>query len=93
MKIYKEFKELTKLYGKIKRIVEKLEEKVDLEGIHIDTARLVSMTKEELSNFDLVDDEYYVSQSRGYLEDDFYGYLWFATDVPGQYVQVYFSTY
>lgn len=54
----------------------------------------MSLSKEEIQDFrDSGDenDDYFVSQSTGWTCDDYYGHLWFKTDVPGQYVRVYFE--
>lgn len=97
MNIYKEIKKIAMLNGRLKRLIEQLEAKnsdLGCSGIHWETAKLVTLSKEEINYFKERGDEtedYFVSQSRGYVEDSFYGYLWFKTDVPGQYVKVYFE--
>lgn len=92
MNIYKEIKEIAKCNSKIERLVDKLSEKFDVgEDIEWDTAIFVSMKDEDLKRLDLVDDDYYSDHHKGYWEDDFYGWLYFKTDVPGQYVRVHFQ--
>lgn len=96
MNIYKEIKEIAKCNSKIKRLADKVNEKMQTDNfscndIEWETARLVTMSRKDLEKLDLVDDDYYSEHHRGYLEDDFYGWLYFKTDVPGQYVKVHFS--
>ncbi|MBQ8559067.1 MAG: hypothetical protein IJ439_03680 [Tyzzerella sp.] len=93
MKQYKEIKQIAKYIQKIQRLSEQLAERIDVDDIEWNTAHLVSMSKEQLSHLELVADEYYVKQYQGYIEDDFYGWLYYATDVPGQYVKVHFGSY
>lgn len=90
MNIYKEIKEIAKCNSKIERLVKKVSEKVYCDDIDWQTAHLVTMSKKQLEKLPLVDNDYYSDQHRGYYEDDFYGWLYFKTDVPGQYVKVYF---
>lgn len=61
------------------------------DGIEWNTALFVSMKDEDLKRLDLVDDDYYSDHHKGYWEDDFYGFLYFKTDVPGQYVRIHFQ--
>lgn len=46
-----------------------------------------------LDNGGLVDDDYYCRQHTGCCEDDYYGELYFKTDVPGQFVEISFGYY
>lgn len=95
MKIYKEIKEIAKCVAKINRMVEKLQDEgFDIEGIAWITAQFVALDKEDIENFKYtngVTEDYFVSQSCGYLGDDYSGHLYFKTSVPGQYVRVYFE--
>ena len=94
MNIYKEAKEIAKHNEKIKYLADKLEEKIDAEGIDWSTAQFVNLSKADIEGFDpvtSVTEDYLVDQSTGYCEDDYYGWLYFKTDVPGQYVRVYFA--
>ena len=92
MKIYKEIKEIAKCNSKIERLIDRLSERFDVgDGIEWNTALFVSMKDEDLKRLDLVDDDYYSDHHKGYWEDDFYGFLYFKTDVPGQYVRVHFQ--
>ena len=93
MKRFKEIKKIAKCMEKAKKLAEQLEEKIETSDVEWETAHFVSMSKEELSHLDLVDDEYYVKQYQGYIEDDFYGWLYYATNIPGQYVKVHFGSY
>lgn len=91
MNIYKEIKEIAKCNSKIERLAKKVSDKLSFDDIEWETAHLVTMSKKELEKFPLVDNDYYSDQHVGYCEDDFYGWLYFKTDVPGQYVKVHFS--
>lgn len=95
MKIYKEIKEIAKCRAKMNRMVENLQDKgLDPEGIAWFTAQFVTLKKKDIENFKYtngVTEDYFVSQSCGYLGDDYSGHLYFKTSVPGQYVRVYFE--
>lgn len=93
MIVYKEIKEIAKSNAKIAHLVQKLEDKgFDAYGIEWNTTTFVSLSKEDIESLNLSETEgYYVSQSQGYIEDDFFGHLYFKTNVPGQYVRVYFQ--
>lgn len=100
MIIIPEMKKIAGLNHKIGRLAEIVSEKMDVDGLDFRSAYLVSGCKvkgnhlyqdgERLDNYGLTDDLYYCSQYTGYCEDDFYGTLYFKTDVPGQYVAVPF---
>lgn len=72
----------------------------ETDDLHLENARLIDGCKEKnghlfrgkcmLDNSGLVDDQFYCHQTQGYCEDDFYGTLYFKTNVPGQFVQVPF---
>lgn len=96
MTIYKEIKRIAILNDKLRRFIELIDSKYgDIgEGVDWNTAELVTLSKKDIQNFresGNETDDYFVAQSTGYLCDDFYGHLWFKTDVPGQYVKVYFE--
>lgn len=94
MNTYKEIKEIAKCLAKINHLAEKLSKKIDVEGVDWSSATFVSISKEDIDNFDpvtSVTEDYLVAQSTGYCEDDYYGYLFFKTDVPGQFVRVYYE--
>lgn len=103
MNIHKEFKEIAKLNQKRDKLINKIEEKVDTCGYDYTRAYLISGCKEKdghlyrngkrLDNNGLVDDDYYCRQHTGMLGDDFYGTLFFKTDVPGQFVAVPFEAW
>lgn len=91
MKTFKEVKEIAKCVAKIGRLAEKMHDYIDTDGIEWYTATFVSLTKEDIDDFEEnngVTEEYFVTQSTGYCEDCYYGELYFKTDVPGQYVRV-----
>lgn len=104
MTIIPEIKKIACMNAAVERLVEKLAIKLydtDLEGMDFSNAYLVNGCKEKkghlfcgskrLDNYGLVDDLYYCNQHTGYCEDDFYGTLYFKTDVPGQFVAVSFE--
>lgn len=98
MNIYKEIKKIASLNAKIKNLVNLLDEKYGediFEGIDWNSAELVTLSKSEIQDFKRSGnstDDYFVKQQHGYCEDYFYGSLFFKTDVPGQYVKVFFET-
>ena len=95
MNILKEVKEIAKKNAQIKILIDKLSNNIDTEDIDWATASFVSLPKEEIKRFKRTNcetEDYFVDQWTGYVEDSFYGYLYFKTDVPGQYVRVHFST-
>lgn len=101
MIIIPELKKIAGLNDKIRRLAEKVAEKVDADGLCLDGAYLISGCSAKgkhlyhnggrLDNYGLTDDLYYCEQYSGYCEDSFYGRLYFKTDVPGQYVVVPFE--
>ena len=100
MTIIPELKKIAGLNDKIRRLAEKASEKMEADGLDLQSAYLVSGCKVKgnhlyqdgcrLDNYGLTDDLYYCDQYTGYCEDDFYGTLYFKTDVPGQYVAIPF---
>lgn len=100
MTIIAELKKIAGLNDKIRRLAEIASEKVEADGLDLQSAYLVSGCKVKgnhlyqdgcrLDNYGLTDDLYYCDQYTGYCEDDFYGTLYFKTDVPGQYVAIPF---
>ena len=101
MKIIPELKKIAGLNDKINHLAKIAGEKLDLDGLELASAYLVSgcsargkhLYKDghQLDNYGLTDDLYYCNQHQGYCEDSFCGTLYFKTDVPGQYVAVPFS--
>lgn len=94
MKVYKEIKEIAKCMAKLKSNVEKLGEKFETADIDWTTSEFVNLSKKDIEKFERtngVTEDYYVEQHCGYCEDDFYGWLWFKTDVNGQFIKVHFS--
>ena len=101
MIIIPELKKIAGLNDRIRHLAEKASEKMDADGLDLQSAYLVCgckakgghlyKDKHRLDNYGLTDDLYYCDQYTGYCEDDFYGTLYFKTDVPGQYVAVPFS--
>lgn len=100
MTIFPEMKKIAGMNAAIERLAQKLSMKMDLEGLNFKDAYLISGCKEEkghlihagaaLDNAGLVDGLYYCNQHTGYCEDDYYGTLYFKTNVPGQFVAVPF---
>lgn len=104
MNIYPEIKQIVELNEKITQLIEKLSSQLDVDGCDFYDAYFVENCEEinnhlydskenQLDNdsYGLIDDDYYCCQYTGYCEDDFYGTLYFKTDVPGQFVAVPFS--
>lgn len=95
MNTYKEIKEIAKCVSKIQRLAKKLEEELCIDGMDWERAELVSLTKEQIRRFEKTNGvtfSYFVEQHQyDYSEDSYYGWLWFKTDVNGQYVKVPFE--
>lgn len=101
MTIIPELKKIACLNAKIKRLEGIVGEKIDADGLGLESAYLISGCSAKgghlyqngcrLDNSGLVDDLYYCDQHTGYCEDYFFGTLYFKTDVPGQYVAVPFD--
>lgn len=102
MIIIPELKKIAGMNEKIKRLSERLEEEYDIDGLEWERAYLVSGCRvkgqslynsdgHRLNNSGLVDDLYFCNQYTGYCGDDFYGTLYFKTNVPGQFVAVPFA--
>lgn len=96
MRKFKEIKTIASAMAKIRNLAGEIDKKYGeiAEGVDWTTAEFVSLTKEDIQHFKAHGNEtenYFVDQNIGYLGDDFYGYVYFATDVPGQYVKVCFE--
>lgn len=101
MTIIPELKKIAGLNAKIERLVKIVGNKIDADGLGVESAYLISgcsikgkhLYKDgrRLDNCGLTDDLYYCDQHTGWCEDDFHGTLYFKTDVPGQYVAVPFD--
>lgn len=52
--------------------------------------KLYDEAGDRLDNSGLVNDNYYLYQRAGYLEDDFYGTVFYATDEPGNFIAIPF---
>ena len=101
MTVIPELKKIAGLNAKIKRLAEIVGEKIDADGLGLESAYLISgcsvkgnhlyQNGHRLDNCGLTDDLYYCDQYTGWCEDDFHGTLYFKTDVPGQYVAVPFD--
>ncbi len=98
MKRFKDIKRIANKMAQIHRLAEKLKNELDCEGIEWNTAVLISglqgksdgLYQDGVMIAEYVDD-YYCAQSQGYASDYYYGHLYFKTDVPGQYVRVWFE--
>lgn len=101
MIVLSEIKKIAGLNAAISRLSKILDEKMDTEGLDWRSAYFVDGCKERsghlyrngerLDRDGLVDDLYYCTQYTGYCGDDFYGTLYFKTNVHGQFVAVPFS--
>lgn len=98
MTVIPELKKIAALNDKISRLAKIVGEKIDADGLGIESAYLISgcsvkgnhlyKNGKQLDDYGLTDDLYFCDQSTGYSGDYFYGTLYFKTDVPGQYVAV-----
>lgn len=103
MRVYNELKKIACMNQKIEMLSNKLAQKIGLDDIDLSSARLVSGLSERfghlyrngvmIDNSGLVNDDYYCCQHTGYIEDEFFGKLYFKTNVPGQFVEIDFHTY
>lgn len=101
MIIIPELKKIAGANAKIKRLAEIVGQKMDADGLCLESAYLISgcsakgkhlyQDGHRLDNYGLINDLYYCDQHTGYCEDHFYGTLYFKTNVPGQYVAVPFD--
>lgn len=95
MKIYKEVSEIANKLSEINSLVDKLEEyRLDIHGVDWTTAKFFTPDEDDIKYFEDtngVTEDYYVTQNIGYCEDYCYGHLYFKTDIPNQYVKVYFE--
>lgn len=94
MNVYPEVKKICSLNLKMAELIKKLSDKIDLGGVRWETAEFVKLNKQDIEYMKeryYETNDYFTEQHVGYQEDDFYGYLYFKTDVPGQYVRVYFA--
>ena len=96
-----EIAKIAELNEEIKRLCEVVEEKLDCDGLDLGCACFVENCVEKnghlyeaggrLDNCGMVDNDYYCNQHTGYLGDDFYGTLYYATDKKGVFVAVPFA--
>lgn len=100
MKIHPEAKRIAAVMDKQRRLVEKLGEKIDVEGFNWGASKLISGCSERNGHLyqdgrrldnGYAGEDYYCCQYNGYCEDYYYGTLYFKTDVPGQFVAVPFE--
>lgn len=98
MPIYKAAKRIACLNAQLARQAELMNQEIDPDGIEWYSAELVSGLTARDGKLYYGDlpvaewaDEYYADQTQGYSEDNYYGWLYFRTDVPGQYVRVHFD--
>lgn len=101
MKVYEELKIIAEDNRKRAGLIESLGEKIDLEGYDLCRAnlftgctekdgRLFDAAGKRLDNSGLINNEYYLYQRTGYLEDDFYGTVFYATNEPGSFIAIPF---
>lgn len=104
MNIYPEIKKIAELNEEIKQLTEKLETQLDIDGLDFQAAYFVKDCEEKNNHLydskgnildndsdGLVDDDYYCCQYTGYCEDDFFGIVYYKTNVPGQFVAIPFE--
>lgn len=103
MNIYSELKKIAGLNKRIQQLSENLMNKIDLDDLDLNSATLICGCSEKhghlyqngvrLDNSGLVDNDYYCRQYTGCCEDDYYGTVYFKTNVPGQFVSIRFGMY
>ena len=103
MKIYPEIKKIAGGNDARSRYVEKLKEKMDIQGLYWETAYLIDGCRERggklYKDGNRLDngcpagkyDDYYCFQYTGCCEDYYHGTCYFKTNVPGQFVAVPFE--
>lgn len=100
MSYAKDLKKLAKLKARLDRMVEHIIKTADLDtdGLELHGADLITGCTERNGRLyhqghciGRDEGDYYCNQSQGYCEDHFFGYLYFKTDVPGEYVRIYFD--
>jgi hypothetical protein len=100
MGIYPEVKEILKHNAAIKIFAERLNDKLDCDGVNWNDTALITGCKEikghlykdgeQLDNGN-GEEDYYVDQHAGYCEDSYNGTLYFKTDIPGEFICVSFD--
>lgn len=104
MNTYPEIKKIAELNEEIEKLIEKLSTQLDVDGLDFFAAHFVKDCVEKNNHlYDSegnqldndcdgpVDDDYYCLQYTGYFADDYYGRLYFKTDVPGTFIEVPFQ--
>lgn len=103
MNIYKEIEQIVALNKRRTKLISSLESKgIETDGLDFDRAytiegciekdgHLYSNVGNRLDNSGLVDNDYYCCQFTGYLEDDYYGTIYFATDERDIFVAIPFE--
>ncbi len=101
MKTYPEIRKIAGKNEAIRRLGEKFSEKIDCDGLILESAYFVTGCKERgghlyrdgerLDKDGLVDGKYYCTQYAGPCGDDCHGTLYFKTNVPGRFVAVPFD--
>lgn len=96
----KDLKKLAMMNARQARMMKHIVDTADLDtdGLELQSATLITGCTER--NGKLYRDgcwlgnnegEYYCEQHQGYIEDCFHGYLYFKTDVPGEFVRIFFD--
>lgn len=101
MTIYPEIKKIAGAVAKIERLITAVGKYLDTDGLDFRSAYLIDGCTEKnghlyrngnrIDRDGLVDNDYYCTQYTGYCEDDYYGTVYFKTNVPGQFIAVPFS--
>lgn len=96
----KDLKKLAMLNARQDRMIKHIIDTADLDpdGLELQTAELITGCVERNGKLyrngyciGTNEGDYYCNQSQGYCEDHFFGYLYFKTDVPGEYVKIHFD--
>lgn len=103
MNIYNEIKQIAELNEKVIELVNQLEtDGFDTDGLDFRSAYLIRGCVAEnghlynkdwhrLDNSGLVDNDYYCNQYTGYLGDNFYGTVYYATEEESTFIAVPFA--
>lgn len=101
MNIYHALKTIAENNEIREKTTAQLSEQIDIEGYDLSRAKLISGCSEKngglydkdgdrIDNSGLVNGDYYCYQLTGYMEDDFFGTVYYATDVPDTFVAIPF---
>ena len=96
MIVYPEITEIAETVEKANKLIDEFVKKYDeiCEGLDWGTAKFVKLNAEYINSMCRQGgetDDYYVDQTHGYHEDNFYGHVYFKTADPNKFVDVVFE--